>query len=355
MNVFSKISILLLMIILVTISCNKKQKQKNQDSKEGSKLKIDAKMEEKNTNSFHTTNSNEDWIGMDELTVKSKPINYHQDKSFLGSNYQNVIYLAAFNHNGICTLHKNGTIKIIDSSGKELKSWIPHIEGNIAVLATDESDEIYVLSSLKKTIKKKIRGKLVELQLPVGIECAVFNMKGELVRSMRIDALKQVMGAKLYKDKLVVSDSKNKAVGIFNKKNGELIAKMEGMRPCGNVLDLSISSKGEILIGNLGRFRIEIFNMDGKRLGAYGERGKRLKDFHGCCNPVSLASLKSGAIVTVEKFPTRIKLFCENKVLKLPECDELKACKYMPFISDSEDNLYVGAGENGLVKYVSSH
>ncbi len=355
MNISLKISALFFLIVFVSASCNNKQKQNDQDFKEVIELKINDRLEEKNTNLLQTVISKDDWIGMDELTVKSKPISYHQDKSFLGSDYQDVIYLAAFSNNDICTLHKKGTIKIIDPSGKELKSWLPQIEGEIDALAIDESDEIYVLSSLKKTVKKKIRGKLIELQLPVGIKCAVFNKEGKLVRNMRIDTLKQVMGVKLYKDKLVISDSKNKAVGIFNKTSGELVAKMEGMRPCGDVLDLSISAKGEILIGNLGSFRIEIFNMDGKRLGAYGERGKELKDFHGCCNPVNLASLKSGAIVTVEKFPTRIKLFSENEVVKLPESEELKACKYMPFISDSKDNLYIGAGEKGLVKYISAH
>jgi hypothetical protein len=213
---------------------------------------------------------------MGELTGKSKPISYTQDKSFLGSAHQDVIYLGALSNNDICALQKNGSIKIINSSGTEIMSWFPHIEGDITALAIDESDEIYVLSSLKKTGEKKIRGKLIEFELPVGIACNVFNLKGELIRTMRIDSLKQVMGAKLYKDKLVISDSKNKAVGIFNKISGEFIAKMEGMRPCGDVLEL-------------------------------------------------------------------------------PKSEELKDCKYMPFISDSEDNLYVGAGEKGLVKYVSSH
>ncbi len=355
MNTFSKISFLIFLLALVNFSCNNKQEQKDKDIDELADLNSDNKLKEGNANSKESATRIEDWIGMDELTGNSKPISYTQDKSFLGSGHQDVIYLGALSNNDICTLQKNGAIKIINSSGTELKSWLPHIEGNIAALAIDESDEIYVLSSLKKKIRKKIRGKLIDYELPVGIGYHVFNMNGELVRKMQIDALKQVMGAKLYKDKLVISDSKDKAVGIFNKSSGELLAKMEGMRPCGDVLDISISAKGEILIGNLGSFRIEIFNMNGKRLGAYGERGKELKDFHGCCNPVNLASLKSGAIVTVEKFPTRIKLFCENEVLELPESEELKSCKYMPFISDSDNNLYVGAGGKGLVKYVPSH
>ncbi len=351
MNTFPKISSLLILIAFIAISCHNKQKQKDKNSSDLVVLTSDEKNVEKNTRSPKSINAN--WIGMDELTGKSKPISYTQDKSFLGSAHQDVIYLGALSNNDICALQKNGSIKIINSSGIELKSWLPQVEGSIDALAIDESDEIYVLSSLKKTGKKKIRGKLIEFELPVGIACNVFNMNGELIRHMRIDALKQVMGGKLYKDKLVISDSKGKAVGVFNKISGDLLAKMEGMRPCGDVLDLSISAKGEILIGNLGSFRIEIFNMEGKRLGAYGGRGKELKNFHGCCNPVNLSSLKSGAIVTIEKFPTRIKLFSENDVLLLPESEELKACKYMPFVADSKNNLYVGAGEKGLVKYVS--
>lgn len=74
--------------------------------------------------------------------------------------------------------------------GKELRNWLPHIEGYIAALAIDESDELYVLSSLKKTVKKKIRGKLTELQ-----RCSVFNMKGKFIRKMQIDALKEGGGS----------------------------------------------------------------------------------------------------------------------------------------------------------------
>lgn len=90
-------------------------------------------------------------------------------------------------------------------------------------------------------------------------------------------------------------------------------------------------------------------------MGHTEKEEKSSKIFMAVVIQLNLASLKYGAIVTVEKFPTRIKLFCDNEVLKLPESEELEACKYMPFISASKDNLCVGTGKKGLVKYVSSH
>ncbi len=351
MNVFLRNFYLFILLVFVSFSCNTKQKKMAIDKPLNQKN--DEKLSQKENHLQENEIDIKNWIGIEELVGNSKSISYKQDKSFLGTGYKDVIYLGVLNNNKICTLHKDGTIKIIDALGVELKSWLPHIEGNVAALAVDELNEIYVLSSLTEKSQKKIRGKSVEYETPIGISCVVFNQEGELIRSMKIDALKQVMGVKLYKDRLVISDSKNKQVGIFNKTTGEFLARIDGMRPCGDILDLSISTKGEILIGNLGSFRVEVFDMDGKRLGAFGERGKKLSDFHGCCNPVNLTSLKMGAIVTVEKFPTRIKLFSKNQVSLLPECEDLIRCKYMPLISDGNDNLYVGAGDKGLIKFVA--
>ena len=56
-----------------------------------------------------------------------------------------------------------------------------------------------------------------------------------------------------------------------------------------------------MLVANLGAFRVEGFDYSGNTLVSFGQRGTSINDFHGCCNPVSVAFLSSGGLVTVEK------------------------------------------------------
>lgn len=84
---------------------------------------------------------------------------------------------------------------------------------------------------------------------------------------------------------------------------------------------------------------------------AFGKRGKEVLDFHGCCNPVSVATLSSGAIVTVEKDPTRIKVYSNKGAKQIDGIEELvKGCTYIPMIVDNKDNLYLASEEKGIVK-----
>lgn len=87
---------------------------------------------------------------------------------------------------------------------------------------------------------------------------------------------------------------------------------------------------------------------------AFGQRGKKLNDFHGCCNPVSVASLSTGAIVTVEKDPTRVKVFSKDGAKAISGIEELvQGCLHIPMAVDSKDNLYLASGKKGMVKCVS--
>ena len=86
----------------------------------------------------------------------------------------------------------------------------------------------------------------------------------------------------------------------------------------------------------------------------FGQRGKTINDFHGCCNPVNVAYLYNGVNVTVEKDPTRIKVYSKEGAKKIAGISELvKGCTYIPMIVDSKDNLYLASGEKGIVKCVS--
>ena len=104
----------------------------------------------------------------------------------------------------------------------------------------------------------------------------------------------------------------------------------------------------------MGAFRVQGFDFSGKKTISFGSRGKGINEFHGCCNPVNLKYLSNGAIVTVEKDPTRIKVYSKEGAKQIEGVEELvKGCRYIPVAVDSHDNLYMASEEKGIVKCVS--
>jgi hypothetical protein len=77
-------------------------------------------------------------------------------------------------------------------------------------------------------------------------------------------------------------------------------------------ITLAVSRKtGLVHITNPGRYRVETFTSDGhwEPSLSWGNASGDLAGFVGCCNPVSIAVLADGRIVTAEKFVTRVKVF----------------------------------------------
>ena len=107
-------------------------------------------------------------------------------------------------------------------------------------------------------------------------------------------------------------------------------------------------------MANIGAFRVQSYDFSGNNIIAFGQRGNTIDDFHGCCNPVSVAFLSNGAIVTVEKSPTRVKIYSKEGARQIAGIEELvEGCTYIPMIVDSNDNLYLASAKKGMVKCVS--
>ncbi len=165
--------------------------------------------------------------------------------------------------------------------------------------------------------------------------------------------LKTATGAKIVNGKLIVADYANKMVAVLNAETGALESSVKDLRVCCGILDFSINADNELLIANLGAFRVMGADFSGNTKFAFGQRGPSIDDFHGCCNPVNVAYLSNGALVTVEKDPTRIKVYSKTGAIQIAGIEELvKGCKYIPMTVDSHDNIYLASARNGLVKCV---
>ena len=77
-------------------------------------------------------------------------------------------------------------------------------------------------------------------------------------------------------------------------------------------ITMTFSPSNDLLyITNPGKHRVEVFTPDGvyKPELSWGEASGNLSGFAGCCNPIGLAVLDDGRILTVEKSISRIKIY----------------------------------------------
>jgi hypothetical protein len=293
-------------------------------------------------------------ISLKDFIKTASNVSYKIEKAFAGKEYKEVVYLSKLKNDNVCALKKDGTVLTIDPKGKKISQFKAEVKGYASALAVDESNQIYVLDVQQKMNKKKIRGRIVETAAPVGVVCSVYAADGKKLRSFNCKENITAAGAKLIDGNLIVSDYKKGKLAFYNANNGNLITKLEGMRPCCGMLDFALNDKKQILVANLGAFRVQCVDVKGNKLMTFGNRGKSLDEFHGCCNPVSVASLNNGAIVTVEKDPTRVKIFSKDGAKQIQGIEELvKGCSYIPMTVDSKDNLYLASSEKGIMKCVA--
>ncbi len=304
----------------------------------------------------HTEEMKEFEVGLDKIMANASNVSYKVDEKFNGKELTEVIYLSVFKNNNLCALKKDGTVQTLTTDGKEVSNFKPKLEASPSSIAVDADDNIYLMCTEYEEVIKKVRGKERKMNMPAGVCCNVFTRKGEPVTKFNLEGLITATGARVVDNQLIVSDCRNAVIAMFDKSNGEPASKIKEMRPCCGILDFSVNDKKEILVANLGAFRVQGFDFTGKKLVQFGSRGKELNEFQGCCNPVSVAYLSNGAIVTVEKDPTRIKVYSKEGAKQIEGVEELvKGCSYIPMIVDAQDNLYLASAKKGLVKCIAAN
>jgi hypothetical protein len=274
------------------------------------------------------------------------------DKSYPGESLKDMVYLAAFPDDKLCTLRKDGFVCLVGTDGVKISEFKTSLTGRPTALAIDQKNgSLYVLGTIIQEKTNKFRGKEYKYEEKIGVECQVYDSKGTMIRSLPLTGMKTATGAKVINGKLLISDYSSRKVAICNSETGAVESTIDDLRACCGILDFGVNNKEEILVANLGAFRVQAFDYSGKIKYAFGRRGPGLNDFHGCCNPVNVAFLTNGAIITVEKDPTRIKVYTKSGAKKIEGIQELvKGCAYIPMVSDSKNNLYLASANSGIVK-----
>lgn len=75
---------------------------------------------------------------------------------------------------------------------------------------------------------------------------------------------------------------------------------------------VTLAKDGLLRVTNPGRHRVEIYTADGDFEQAWGKPGSAIESFCGCCNPIHLAMLDDGRMVTLEKGIPRVKVYAPD-------------------------------------------
>lgn len=246
----------------------------------------------------------------------------------------------------ICAVQKNGEVILLDNTGKISKFNTGM--SNTTTATFGDNDSIYVFSTRTQEREFVNQGRKYKQQVPVGVSCSVFSMDGKKERSFDLKDVKSAKTAKFINNKLLIADMANGQIMVCNPQSGKVEKKIgTQLRLCCGIFHFNLGpNANSIIVSNLGAFKLEVYSLSGHKTKSFGNRGRTVNDFHGCCNPVSAAMLPNGSILTVEKDPTRIKVYDKNgkKAEVVSGVEELvKGCSYIPVAVDSKGNIFLSA------------
>lgn len=259
----------------------------------------------------------------------------------------------------ITVLLSSGTVITYNSSGKmvgKFESLMNPLPGAMTV----DGGRIYLLANETHQRQVESQGRKRTIAEPAGVKCAVYSPSGEKVSEFGLPEVVSARDAHMVGGQLVVGDYRKSQIVFFSLAGGQpkVERKIEGvLRLCCGLLDFCPTADGKsILVANLGAFKVQTFT--GTRKSAeFGARGEKLDEFHGCCNPVNVAAIGSDAIVTVEKDPTRVKVY--GRKGKGTEAIEglgelVNGCSSIPVAVDSTGAIYLASStKRCIVKCVS--
>ncbi|MEI8233093.1 MAG: hypothetical protein WCH57_00230 [Verrucomicrobiota bacterium] len=223
-----------------------------------------------------------------------------------------------------------------------------------------EGQTIYVFSRKTKPKEMALNGRKFTYEVPIGAQCKKFAWDGTLIGELKLENLMDVINAKVVAGKVYVSDfGGTRTIRVFDARTGKAMASIgKNLRLCCGILDFAVDPKNEdVLVANLGAFRLERYSPAGNLHSFFGKRGDDAESFQGCCNPVSAAVLPDGNLVVVQKDPSQVKLYTPQGQLlfQFKDLQELvKGCNRVSLAVDSRGRVYLGVdmGERFILQYV---
>lgn len=244
------------------------------------------------------------------------------------------------------------------AKGESVRNFDTGMKGITAVAVDGQT--IYVFSRRTEAKEIQANGRKYTLEVPLEALCKTFTWEGSPIGDIKLEKLTDVINAKVLDGKIYVSDfGGTHTVRSFDAKTGKSLKSYgKDLRLCCGILDFAVDPKtSDVLIANLGAFRLERYSSGGYLRSSFGKRGQQPTGFQGCCNPVSAAVLPDGNLVVAEKDPSRVKVYSSNgqMLFAFSDLQELvKGCNRVSVAVDSKGRVYLGANtsEHFVLQYV---
>jgi hypothetical protein len=277
---------------------------------------------------------------------------YHIDGNIGKGKIGSIRQLAIGANDTVCALENNGKVTVFNTDGS-VETTLETGMKNTEAIAIEANGNMHIFSTLTKTKKVKSGARMRTVEIPIGVEHGLFSLDGKKLKSETMENLKSAQAAKVLNGKLVIADLSAKTLVFHDLETGKETARIKkGLRLCCGIFDFCEAPDHTVAVSNLGAFKVQRYDMDGKLVQEFGKRGRKLDDFQGCCNPVSAAYLPDNSILTVEKDPTRIKIYDAKgkNAAQIDGVEELvKGCSFIPTAVDSKGNIYLAANTRGYV------
>ncbi|MFP4104542.1 MAG: hypothetical protein ACLFVU_00500 [Phycisphaerae bacterium] len=163
-------------------------------------------------------------------------------------------------------------------------------------------------------LKQPVRGVAVDtdgtILLALPQEVYILPPDGGDPSGWRINDQAELASIAVHGDNIFVGDAGNRAVYRFGKDGSLLMTIAEVKRAKSGHLDVAMANDGLLRVTQCGLLEVNAYTLNGKRSFFWGKPGQEIENFIGCCNPVNIAVLPDGGIVTAEKgaLPT-VKVF----------------------------------------------
>lgn len=254
----------------------------------------------------------------------------------------------------VYALEQNGEVHAFSTESGNEKNHFSTGLVNTQAIAVNGAGELFVFATTTRQEEREHNNRKYTVDIPVGVTCKVFDAGGKQLRELKLDCLKSAKAARFAGDKLVVADLGQRALIFIDPGTGEKTAEVKkGLRLCCGIFDFCVGPENDtVAVANLGAFEVQQYDMDGNKVHAFGKRGKGFNEFQGCCNPVSVGYLADGSILTVEKSPTRIKIYDPEgkKAQAIDDIEDLvKGCSAIPVAVDDEGNVFLAASQKGYI------
>jgi len=272
---------------------------------------------------------------------------YVLDESFSVASKKRITSVVTIDSGHLAAVRTDKTLVFVDTGAGSITKTVG-IESSAApsAMTVDKAGNIYVLCTSTEMKVLKYNGRSYKRCVPNGLKCLVYDAAGVKKKAFDIKGAVAAKSAAFAGGELVVADDRTRALIFVDPATGAVVKKVsDGIRLCCGIFGIAKASGSEnILVANLGAFKVQEYTRNGPGSFKFGKKGRALKDFQGCCNPVNVAQMPDGSIVTAEKDPTRVKIYDSTgkSVKMIPGVQELvKGCSYIPLTVDDKGNVYL--------------